>query len=274
MAVHAGAGVAEDGFGHEGDGFAVLVGDVPDDVFVGHHVVGRFDEGVVALVDFALAGGGDFVVVALDDEAAGLHDLDHFGAEILVVIGRGDGEVAFFVAGAIAVVVGFAAGVPAALLGVDVVVAGVGGAVEADVIEDEEFAFGADEAGVGEAGGAEVGFRFLGDVAGIAFVGLAGDGIFDHAGHDEGGDLVEGVHHGGIRIGDENHVRFVDGGPAADGGAVDAEALFEGVFGEHGDGVGDVVLEAGDIGEAHIQLLSAVFLGERENVLRTHGGSG
>jgi hypothetical protein len=34
------------------------------------------------------------------------------------------------------------------------------------------------------------------------------------------------------------------------------------------------MLEAGDIGEPHIQLLSAVFLGERENVLRTHGGSG
>jgi hypothetical protein len=45
------------------NGFPVLVGDVPDDVFVGHHVVGRFDEGVVALVDLLmlrrrLRGGG------------------------------------------------------------------------------------------------------------------------------------------------------------------------------------------------------------------------
>ena len=71
------------------------------------------------------------MMVAFDDEAAGLHDLDHFGAEVLVVVGGGDGEVALFIAGAVAVVIVFAAGVPAALFGVDVVVAGVGGAVEA-----------------------------------------------------------------------------------------------------------------------------------------------
>ncbi len=76
-----------------------FIGDVADDVFVEHHVVGRFDERVEALVDLALAAGGDFVVMALDVEAAGDHGLDHFGAQVLVMIGGRDREIAFLVAG-------------------------------------------------------------------------------------------------------------------------------------------------------------------------------
>ena len=68
--VHAAAVVAEQRLGHERHALAVLIRHVADDVFVEHHVVGGFDQGVEALIDFALPGGGDFVMVALDIEAA------------------------------------------------------------------------------------------------------------------------------------------------------------------------------------------------------------
>ena len=64
--VHAAAVIREQRLGHEGHRLAVLVGDVADDVLVQHHVVGRFHQRVEALVDFGLAAGGHFVVVALD----------------------------------------------------------------------------------------------------------------------------------------------------------------------------------------------------------------
>jgi len=43
---------AEEGLGHEGGGFAVLVGDVFDDVFVDAHFVAAGEEGGEADVDF------------------------------------------------------------------------------------------------------------------------------------------------------------------------------------------------------------------------------
>ena len=92
VGVHAGAVVAKDRLGHEGDGLAVLLGHALDDEFVLHHVVGGLQQRVEAQVDFALAGGGDFVVVALDVHAAGHHLHDHLRAQILEVIdaaGRG-----------------------------------------------------------------------------------------------------------------------------------------------------------------------------------------
>ena len=65
--VHAAAVVREKRLGHERHGLAVLVGHVADDVLVQHHVVGRLHQRVEALIDLALAAGGHFMVMALDD---------------------------------------------------------------------------------------------------------------------------------------------------------------------------------------------------------------
>ncbi|BBY33555.1 hypothetical protein MMIN_16160 [Mycolicibacter minnesotensis] len=117
--VHAGAVVAEEGFGHEGDGFAVGPGGVFDEVFEEHEVVGGVEQGVEFVVDFGLAAGADFVVAAFDGEAGvgevGGHDV----AEVDVLVVGGDGEVAAFGADFVAEVggaVGFggASGVPPA----------------------------------------------------------------------------------------------------------------------------------------------------------------
>ena len=52
--------------------------DVLHDVLVEQHAVGGADQRVVLQVDFGLATGGDFVVMALHVESAADHGHDHF----------------------------------------------------------------------------------------------------------------------------------------------------------------------------------------------------
>ena len=63
----------------------------------------------------------------------------------------------------------------------------------------------------------------------------------------------------GIR--DQQHVAFVDGGPAADAGTVHPEAFLERIFGEFGDRVRHVMLQAGNIAETQIELLQSILFG-------------
>ncbi len=65
--------------------------------------------------------GGNFVVMAFHFEPARCHLQRHVRAQIHVVIRRRNREVAFLEARAIAEVVLFAAGIPAAFIGIDVV---------------------------------------------------------------------------------------------------------------------------------------------------------
>ena len=69
MAVHAGAVVAEKGFGHESRRFAVLKGRVLDDVLELHEIVGRSEKRAERVVDLLLSAGADFVVRAFDFQA-------------------------------------------------------------------------------------------------------------------------------------------------------------------------------------------------------------
>ena len=228
--VHAAAVVAEQRLGHERDGLAVLMRHVADDVLVQHHVVGRLHQRVEALIDLALAGGGDFVVVALDVEAALDHGLDHFGAQILIVIGGRNREIAFLVARPVAEIVLLAAGIPAALFGIDEVEAGVRVLIEADVVEDEELGFGAEERGVADAGVLQVQLGLFGDPARIALVVLPGDGIAARRRSSPASAFrMNGSMNAVVGIGNEQHVALVDRRPAADAGAVDAEAVLEGI---------------------------------------------
>jgi hypothetical protein len=66
-----------------------------------------------------------------------------------------------------------------------------------------------------------------GDVARIAGVGFAGDGIHDVADQHHGGLLVERIDFGCGGVRDHQHVAGVDGLPSADTGAVESEAVFK-----------------------------------------------
>src|SRR5271165_3883594 len=152
MGVHSVAVVLEERLGHEGHGFAGLIGHILRHVLVQHHVVGGTQKRLVTKVNFRLAAGGNLVMMAFHLHTAALHGKCHFGAEVLVVIGRRDWKVALFVAGAVPKIGFSAPGVPAAFVGIHEVVSFVLVLVEADVIEDEELGLCAEVGGVSEAG--------------------------------------------------------------------------------------------------------------------------
>ena len=75
----------------------------------------------------------------------------------------------------------------------------------------------------------------LGDAARVAAVGLLGAGLGDGAGQREGRHGAERIDEGGGRVGHGQHVGGLDGLPAADRGAVEAEAFLEDLLGQLAD---------------------------------------
>src|SRR3984957_619188 len=112
--MHPAAVVAEQWLWHERYRLAVLIR---------HHVVGRFNQRVEALIDLALPAGGYFVMMALNVDPALDHRLHHLGPQVLIVIGRRNWKIAFLVTRTIAQVGALAPRIPAAFLGIDKVVA-------------------------------------------------------------------------------------------------------------------------------------------------------
>ena len=80
MGVHAGAVVAENGFGHEGGSPAVPLANIANHVFVEHDVIGHLGEGGVAHVDLGLSGRAYLVVMHLSMDANFLELEDDLGA--------------------------------------------------------------------------------------------------------------------------------------------------------------------------------------------------
>ena len=124
------------------------------------------------------------------------------------MIGRRHREIAFLVARTVAQIVVLAAGIPAALLGVDEVVAGVRVLVEPHVVENEKLGFRAEIRGVGDAGVLQIKLGLLRDPARIAIVMLAGDGVDHIADHHQRSRFVERIDHGGRRDPGSEACRF------------------------------------------------------------------
>src|SRR5437667_12090193 len=70
-----------------------------------------------------------------------------------------------------------------------------------------------------------------------------------------------------VGVGLQQHIALVDAGPSPNRGAVDAEAVFKGGFRQLRDGIGNVMPQSWNIGEAQIKNLRVVLLGERQNGL-------
>ena len=253
MRVHAGAVVAEERLGHEAGGLAVLLGDVLDDVFVNHHPVGGGDERAETIVNFGLAGGGDFVVLLFDFDAQFFHRQHHFGADVLLGVGGCDREIAFLVPDFVAEVRHFvAAAVPDAFLAVNGVERAIALGVELDVVEDEEFGFRTEEGLVADAGGDEIFFRLLRDAARVAAVRLQRAGFGDGAGEAQRRNRAERINERRDGIGHGQHVGGFDALPAADGGAVETDAFGEGFLGQFADGHGEVLPGAKGVHELDV----------------------
>jgi hypothetical protein len=196
-------------------------------------LVGHLDERRVPHVDLGLAGRAHLMVLALDLHPQLLELKRHLAAQVLEGIGRSNREVPLLVARLVAEVgVLHPTAVPPALLGVDVVVAGVLVGLEADVVEDEELRLRTEVGRVGDSRELEVVDRLLRDEAGIARVRLPGDRIDDVADQRQGRVVTERVDDRRLRVGNDQHVACVNRLPAPDTRAVEPEPLLEGFLGE------------------------------------------
>ena len=188
---------------------------------------------VEAVVDLLLPGGADLVMGPLDLQAGSQAGAHHAVADVSHLVVGGDREVAALERGFIALVTALllAACVPGGLGGVDGV-EGLGrGGLVAYRVEEVELGLGADVAGVSDSGGAQVV--------------LGREGIDDREVDDQRLLLAEGVEEGCGHIRDQLHVRLVDRGEASDRGAVEHEAVGEGLILEGGHGNGEVLHDAG-----------------------------
>jgi hypothetical protein len=220
-----------------------------------------------------LAGRGHFVVMTLDVHPTGLHLQHHVGAQVLEVIHRRGREVALLVARPVTEIVLFASAVPAPLVGVDVVKAVLGRGVEADAVKDEELGLRAEEGLIGDARLCQIGFGLLGDVAGIALVGLARARFHGVGNHHQRRRFAERVHERRIGHRDQQHVRFVNRLPAANRAGVKAKAVLKGVLFQLTDRVADVLPQTRQVGKAKVQHFGVVFGRKFKNCFRIHGFS-
>ena len=243
-----------------------------DDVLVDLHVVGHADHRAELDAELVL-GGGDLVVVLLDDDAHLGHHREHLGAHVLGAVDRRHREVAALGARTVAEVAGLVLGahVRGQLRAVEDEARVVGIGREADVVEDEELGLGAEVDGVADARALHVGFGLLGDAARIALVELAGRRLDDVAEDRHRALGEEGIHMRRRRVEHQRHVGSFDALPAGDRGAVEGVAVGEHVIVDARRVGRDVLHLAFGVGEPQIKELHFLVLDRFDHVGSGHG---
>ena len=132
------------------------------------------------------------------------------------MIGGRNREVAFLVSRTIPKIVVLAARIPAAFLRIDEVKSAVLVLIETDIVEDEKLGFGSEERRVGDTAILQIELGFFRDPARIAIIVLPRNRIDDIAKHHQRARFGERIEESRRRIGNDQHVAFIDGGPAAD----------------------------------------------------------
>ena len=261
VGVHARAVITEERLRHEGHRLVVLPRDVADDVFVILHVVAHDLERRETNIDFGLSRGGDLVMLAFDRDAGFLHLEAHFIADVLERVCRRDREITFLCPDLVAEVRKlFPAAIPMPFAAVDHVGGAVPVVVETHVVEDEKFRFRSEKRGVGDAGALQIRLGFFRHAARIAIVGLARDRLDDRTNETERWLGVKDIDPRARRIRDDEHVGCVDRFPAADTGAVKAEAFGENFLVILGQGGGEMLPGTGQIGELEVHEFDLVVL--------------
>jgi hypothetical protein len=193
------------------------------------------------------------VVLPFDRDACFFELEAHLIANVLQAVGWSDREVALFRANLVTEVRElFPPAVPVALSAVDQMEGGIARVAVADFVENKELGLRSEEGGVSDSGALEIRFRFFGDAARVAIVGLARDRIHDGADQAEGRFGVKDIDPRRARIGDDEHVAGVDRAPAADARSVEAEALGENLLAVLSKGGGEMLPGAWQIGELKV----------------------
>ena len=140
--------------------------------------------------------------------------------------------------------------------------------IEANAVEDEELRFRAEESFVGESRGCQISLRAFRDVPGVAVVRLVRQRIGGVANHHQCGFRAERIHERRIRVGNQQHVGFVDRSPSPNRAGIESESFLERIFGEFVDRVADVLPDAGHVNKAKIENLRVVLCCKLKNIFR------
>ena len=272
MHVHAAAVVADDGFRHESQGFSVAVRHVLQGVLENLHFVGFLGQRIRRHIDFALSGGGHFVVMYFELQTHFFAGHGHGSANVLLRVDGRHREVAALDGRPMTLVAVFVvlARIPGAFVGVHFVGAAVHARADGDLVENEEFVFRAEQRGVGDSGGFEIGLGALCQGARVALVALHGHRFDDVAAQVDRGFFVEGIDDGGGGVRHQNHVRLIDALPAGDGRTVEHLAVLEKALVHQARRNGDVVFLANRVGKAEIGELRFFFLDQFQNIGGSH----
>ena len=197
----------------------------------------------------------------------------HLGTQVLELVHRRNREVALLVPRLVrevrrTVELAFASGVPHAFDRVEEVVAGVLVLVEAHRVEDVELGFRTEVRSVGQAGRLQVRLRLLHDVARVAGVRLAGERVADVHVDVQRHVLAERVEHGGVGIGDQEHVGLLDLLEAADRRTVESETVLEDVLRQLVSRHREVLHQTREVTEPNVDDLDVVVLDELQYVAR------
>jgi hypothetical protein len=271
MHMHARTVVEHDGLGHERGGLAVRVRDAVHDILVGLHEISAIEQGAEGHAELMLAGA-DLMVVFVDRDTHGRHGRQHFAAQFAGGIDRGDREVAALGARTMGEVAVFVMGVVVVgtFLAVQAIAHGVGVGGETHAVEDEKLQLRSEKGGVADAGIGEIGLGTFGGGAGITLISLARGRLQDIAVEDQGGLGLKRVHDGRSGVGHQRHVAFVDRLPAGDRGAVEHDAVGEGVLVDHAGGHGQMLPLALGVGETQVDIGNLFVL----DFLQDTGGIG
>ena len=242
-------------------------------------VVGRVQQGVELVVDLGLAATAHLVVALLQQKAGVGQVRQDPVAQVDVLIGGGDREVAALGADLVAAVgaaVGLEilSGVPPPGCRVHLVERAVDVGVEFHRIEDVELGLRAEVGGVRDAGADEVVLGLAGDVAWIARVQLEGERVVHEEVHVQRPGFAERIDGRGFRVGKQQHVGLVNRLEPANRGAVEGQAFLEHVRVEGVNRNCEVLHGAWQVAESDIDVLDVLILDEFEDVVGRVFGHG
>ena len=264
--MHTVAGLAVNRLGHQSGSLAVFQSGVADNILDHHAGIGHLGHLAQLGLDLKLTGGAHLGVMVLDGNTCLLHQHAHLAAALIGGI-EGLSDMVILLLGNHAAHA-LNGGVPVGLVHIQGHADGIGRNLPAHLIKQVELEFRQDQHGVGNAGFLHIIFRGLDNVPGVLGQGTVLGMVDDHgvAGHGQGGNLAERIHHSGIRIGNKDHVALFHHSIAVIG-SVKAYALGHNFLVKIPRGNGHMAELAVDVHHLKVHHFDSLLLNEAHDIL-------